>query len=893
MSKVLLLEIGAGALPAVTPVTAPQGAWMPTPYEAPPPPVPANLALLELVSAVRASWDAVNEPNVRYELERAPDVAGAPGAAVSVYRGTDRVYNSPESARTHWRVRSQVRGKSSAWSAWVAKEPVSPSSLLAGNGVNLLRDDYVSFTSLPPTASTSGAAGRVIDSANKIFDGALSTTFTNAGSNWTYIGLFPGDTYLKAGTYIVSSWVRSNAPSTTPRWVLRNGTTGITYNGTNFTTASTNTWTREASVVTVADDGWYALGLDTVDGLAHTILVDGLMLERQVGSVGTPSAFTRGIARPMVLSAIAAAAAAQDTADGKIETFIQPTMPVGASLGDLWFDSSNGNKQYRHNGTTFVVAQDTAIGTAILNAAGAQATADGKVKTWFLPSTSTPTASAVGDLWYQTDKLLFLRWNGSAWSVVASNVTNKNLIVNPTGMHDFDGWTGWIGAGRQRMRINKESFGFAFACDGANGTTAYDMGASQKIALQAGGGDYTLSANMHSFQLQAGGVAMIELRFNNASDVEIDSGVRPRITCDNTYNGTDRRYVVSIIGAPAGAAFVYVILRCTGTFKSGPGAYVRWWDIKLERSSSPTGYSDDSTPKLSPEDVYVDPVASSYGNFRLGLRYGGSGHRLGSQRNYLRSGTSAYGMVRTTTALSATSAGAVTVNAHTVRYGGYSCSYNAVSNAITGLTPGTTYVIYCVDADLSGGTRTYFAGTNPEQVMNINDDVYVVGQITIPTSGSSSGGSGGSGTNPNDWCVAADSLLPDGTLAGELPEGWLLPCYNNQPERPNIVHLRVQRNVCAEAECLRLVTESGASIVASTTTPMTLRDGSCVRLPGMLGHQALVYRRDGTFTWETVTGLVPVGIRQVAKISVSDQCYFAGERSGAYIATHNVQQMKP
>ncbi|TNE38307.1 MAG: fibronectin type III domain-containing protein [Sphingomonadales bacterium] len=118
-----------------------------------------------------------------------------------------------------------------------------------------------------------------------------------------------------------------------------------------------------------------------------------------------------------IATAIAAAAGAQETADGKIDTFYQTSAPTGVSIGDLWFDTDDGNKLYRYSGSAWVLAQDAGIGAAITAAAGAQATADGKVRTFY--QTSVPAATSVGDLWIDTDdgnKLY--RYSGSAWVVV-------------------------------------------------------------------------------------------------------------------------------------------------------------------------------------------------------------------------------------------------------------------------------------------------------------------------------------------------------------------------------------------------------------------------------------------------------------------------------------------
>jgi hypothetical protein len=142
-------------------------------------------------------------------------------------------------------------------------------------------------------------------------------------------------------------------------------------------------------------DEWF----DTDDGNKHYVREGGAWV----------SVRDSGIAQ-----ALADAADAQATADGKIATFYQASPPTAESVGDIWFDTDDGNKQYRWSGSAWVLAVDTRIGQAISDAADAQATADGKVTTFV--SASAPTADAVGDLWLDSDdgnKLY--RWNGSAW----------------------------------------------------------------------------------------------------------------------------------------------------------------------------------------------------------------------------------------------------------------------------------------------------------------------------------------------------------------------------------------------------------------------------------------------------------------------------------------------
>jgi hypothetical protein len=106
--------------------------------------------------------------------------------------------------------------------------------------------------------------------------------------------------------------------------------------------------------------------------------------------------------------------------DGKTKAYYQTTAPVtGLNEGDIWFDTDDGNKQYFYTGTAWVSVQDTAI-------AAAQSTADGKNKVF--RQTSAPTASAAGDLWFDTDDdNRIYRWSGTAW---VANDLGTNALAN-------------------------------------------------------------------------------------------------------------------------------------------------------------------------------------------------------------------------------------------------------------------------------------------------------------------------------------------------------------------------------------------------------------------------------------------------------------------------------
>ncbi|MCO7225930.1 hypothetical protein [Pleionea sp. CnH1-48] len=162
-----------------------------------------------------------------------------------------------------------------------------------------------------------------------------------------------------------------------------------------------------------------------------------------VGGIGDPQAIldaqaARAIANDaytQAQQALANAANAQTTADGKIVAYYQSSEPTNASIGDLWFDTDDGNKIYRFDGSVWLSAQDSQIAQAINNAQSAQTTADGKAKVYyqnFAPTGLMP--SDEGDLWVDLDDYLKLYvWNGTNWILAqdwyaASQTANWNQI---------------------------------------------------------------------------------------------------------------------------------------------------------------------------------------------------------------------------------------------------------------------------------------------------------------------------------------------------------------------------------------------------------------------------------------------------------------------------------
>lgn len=150
------------------------------------------------------------------------------------------------------------------------------------------------------------------------------------------------------------------------------------------------------------------------------------------------------------------------------------------------------------------------------------------------------------------------------------------------------------------------------------------------------------------------------------------------------------------------------------------------------------------------------------------------------------------------------------------------------------------------------------------------------------TGGSSGGGSGGG-------CVAANMMMDTQRVASEIQIGDVIDgsCYN--PD--GLVPRTVRANRKTLQPCRRMVTESGIALIASVSTPMTMRDGSVKMFPDMLGEEVLV-DDNGDIRWERVVELVGVPDQEVIVFNVDDQSYFAGEVGNRRIATHNAETEK-
>jgi hypothetical protein len=206
----------------------------------------------------------------------------------------------------------------------------------------------------------------------------------------------------------------------------------------------------------------------------------------------------------------------------------------------------------------------------------------------------------------------------------------------------------------------------------------------------------------------------------------------------------------------------------------------------------------------------------------------------------------------------------------TVGYGGYSFTlgYNEYWHAAVD------------DAALAGGSPTIMK-------LPLTADLLWPNRYHL-ASGRAPAAAGGGGGN-TDWepenCVEATSHMPDGRRAFEYVAGDPIRVLDEHfMDRPTTID--VHDNWLADAECVRLTSSSGISLIAAKSTPVTLRDGSVESIMQAKGKQLPVEDEDG-FRWEEILDVEDVGVRTVAHIVCHQRTYAAGEQDGRFIYTHN------
>lgn len=168
----------------------------------------------------------------------------------------------------------------------------------------------------------------------------------------------------------------------------------------------------------------------------------------------------------------------------------------------------------------------------------------------------------------------------------------------------------------------------------------------------------------------------------------------------------------------------------------------------------------------------------------------------------------------------------------------------------------------------------------------IEKPVPIVPPAIIPTTGG--GGGGGGCVVLESWIPEAEERLYNGSKIRYawqiMPEHKILLADESTLEDK----LGVVKMAAIEHQpCVRIITDTGATLVCSTTAPIpTLTDGT-VHSINLLGNKVAV-ARNNTRTWETVVKVEEVGYKFVRSIDTGNNSFWAGEFDGIYILHHNI-----
>lgn len=209
----------------------------------------------------------------------------------------------------------------------------------------------------------------------------------------------------------------------------------------------------------------------------------------------------------------------ETTSGGGREIYYQPDEPVGAALGDYWIDSDD-DSMWRLDSTgpdVWLQIKDQDIIDALNAAADAQATADGKIKTF--AQASAPTAEGVGDIWMDTDDNNKLyRWSGTNWVPYAQDVADWTKVFGTGKPADYAApggaalggllFNSWMAI--QDVERNRPAGWFISDTNDANAISYQD--AAKTIMNIASASDTSVGVQSTAIQVNPNAIFKIEVR---------------------------------------------------------------------------------------------------------------------------------------------------------------------------------------------------------------------------------------------------------------------------------------------------------------------------------------------------------------------------------------------
>lgn len=183
-------------------------------------------------------------------------------------------------------------------------------------------------------------------------------------------------------------------------------------------------------------------------------------------------------------------------------------------------------------------------------------------------------------------------------------------------------------------------------------------------------------------------------------------------------------------------------------------------------------------------------------------------------------------------------------------------------------------------------THTYASDGSYTVTLTATDSTALTDDFSTTVSVVAGGGGGG--------CVAPTSFVTATQTAADVVPGDFIKCMTS----PGVfTELEVVSNRRELQPCVRLSMKTGASLLISMTTPVTLKDGSLMMVSELINGIELPVEYDSKPEypepfWDTIDNIEYLGYMEVCLISVGGHCYAAGEFAGAYIYTHNMSSGK-
>jgi len=232
--------------------------------------------------------------------------------------------------------------------------------------------------------------------------------------------------------------------------------------------------------------------------------------------------------------------------------------PSAVNIGDIWFDTSNGNHQYRWDGSNWIDVQDGSIASAATLAGTANSTANTALSTANTANTNASSALSTANTANSTAN--------SAYTKAASAVqTSANTIVNASNQLTA------INAGGITVYSGTSSSSGARVVMNSAGIAAYNSGGTATFSLDASTGNASFIGTITSTSGSVGGWSL-----------------------SSNYLIAGSTYLYTDSGSATYAMITNKSVHATSGFESGSGSYQA--NLIGSSVSSGPGWSMSGTP---------------------------------------------------------------------------------------------------------------------------------------------------------------------------------------------------------------------------------------------------------------------------------------------------------